>query len=92
MIGGTAVVFSIVLTFSGICKIFGAFSLDINKNLNDINDFTVNGEQKFTAHERIEIFKRFYATLEFHSKTKELSPNEYLKSFKSYNLANYLSF
>lgn len=75
MIGGTAVVFSIILTFSGICEIFGAFTMDINKNSIDLNDFIVSGEQKFTAHDRIEISKRLYATLEFHSMTKQLSPN-----------------
>lgn len=59
MIGGTAVVFSIISTFSGICEIFGAFSMDINRNLIDINDIVMGGEQSNTIQDRIEIAKNF---------------------------------
>lgn len=83
MVGGAVVVFSIILPFSGICKIFGAFSMDINKNFTDLNDIVVDCQQKYTVHDRIEIIKRFYAIIEFHSKTKQLS---------LFALSNYIRF
>ena len=72
MLGGAAVVFSILLAFSGICKIFGAFTLDINKMLIDINDIVVDSQKNLSADNRIEIAKKLYAAIDFHSISKQL--------------------
>lgn len=73
LIGGAALVISTILTFSGICEIFGAFTMDINKNLSELDDEIVSFKGKFTVDDRIKIANRFYDTIAFHSKTKELS-------------------
>lgn len=92
MVGGAVVVFFIILAFSGICKTFGAFSLDINKNLNDLNDIVVDCQQKFTVRNRIEIFKRFYAIVEFHSNTKQLSFNALCIALVTLSINTFLQF
>lgn len=71
--GGALVVLSTMLPFSGICELFGAFCMDINQNLANLNDKVVNFKQNFTADDRIQIIKRFYAIIEFHSEAKQLS-------------------
>lgn len=76
MVGGAVVVFFIILVYSGICKVFGAFSLDINKSLNDLNDIAIDAQHNKTNHNRIEIVKRFHAIVAFHSQTKQLSYSE----------------
>lgn len=81
LLGGAGVVFSIILAFSGICKIIGAFSLDIKKHSNDLNDAIIDGQQKLAVTDRIKIIKRFYAILEFHSNVKQLSSIEMRNAF-----------
>lgn len=74
LIGGAALVISTILAFSGICEIFDALTMDINKNFRDLDRMIGNRhQQKFTVDERIDIAKRFYATIKFHTKSKELS-------------------
>lgn len=73
LVGGALVVLSTMLPFAGICELFGAFCMDINQNLANLNDKVVSFNRNSTADDRIQIVKRFYAIIEFHSEAKQLS-------------------
>lgn len=73
LIGGADLVISTILAFSGICEIFGAFTMDINWNFVDLNSMIVSRQYKCTVDDRIKIANKFYDTVEFHAKAQELS-------------------
>lgn len=73
LVGGAAVVLVIVMAFSGFCDIFGAFCMDINQHLIELNEIVLNSHQKLTAAYRIRFATKFYGIIEFHSTVKQLS-------------------
>lgn len=62
-----------LLTFGGVCMLFGAFPLDIQASLNDLNDEVVNVHRNFTAENRREFYKRLSNIAETHKIAKQLS-------------------
>lgn len=63
-----------LFTFAGFCDLFGAFALDIQKNLADLNDSIVmNKQQNFTIEHRIQWKRQLLGIIEFHTVGKQLN-------------------
>lgn len=73
ILGGSSIIFSIDMIFSGICGIFRIFCVDINQELEELGTAIEMSRKNVAPHNRVDVAKRLYATVEFHSNAKQLS-------------------
>ncbi|XP_055302500.1 odorant receptor 43a-like [Sitodiplosis mosellana] len=65
--GGIYIVICTMLCFVGFCTLFEAFTLDIGRNLLDLNDNIVEAHGHFKSERRIELYQQFSKIIQFHS-------------------------
>lgn len=91
--GGIFIVIGTTLHFIGFCALFEAMALDICTNLSDLSDTISDGNQTFSATNRIELNQRLYKIIKFHTEALRFIFSKiftFLKHFQS--LMNIIDF